>query len=112
MPPLTLPSAYSPGMGRLVSAERTSLFGVTRRPLTEVRLRIDSLIAAEVPYVLLWQSDSTRLLYWNKFGMPGKPLGIYGNESAILSYWWHDVDRAEELKWATGEGKCLPTTTD
>ena len=41
-----------------------------------------------------------------------KPLGIYGNESAILSYWWHDIDRAEELKRAMGEGKCLPTITN
>jgi len=59
--------------------------------------RIDSLIAAEVPYVLLWNTDETRLLHWNKFGMPKTCLTRFGREEDILSYWWYDADRAEEL---------------
>ena len=31
----------------------------------ETYRRIDALVAAEVPYVLLWMTDSTRLVYWN-----------------------------------------------
>ena len=98
-----------PEVDRIIEQEKSMATFAER---ADAYRRIDKLVTDAVPYVLLWHTAEHRLLYWNKFGMPGKPLGIYGNESAILSYWWHDADRAEELKWATGEGKCLPTTTD
>ena len=71
--------------------------------------RIDKLVSDAVPYVLLWQTDEHRILHWNKFGSPKIPLGVYGDESAVFSYWWHDPDRVEELERAEKEGKCLPT---
>ena len=98
-----------PEVDALIEREKT-MTSVAEREA--VYRRIDRLVSDAVPYVLLWQTSEHRILYWNKFGMPEKPLGIYGNESAILSYWWHDVDRADELKRAMGEGKCLPTTTN
>ena len=71
--------------------------------------RIDALIAAEVPYVLLWQTDETRLLHWNKFGMPSTVLSRLGREEDVLSYWWYDIDRADELRQSVGERSFLPT---
>ena len=98
-----------PEVDRIIEDEK-GMMSVAER--ADAYRRIDKLVTDAVPYVLLWHTDEHRLLYWNKFGMPEKPLGIYGNESAILSYWWHDIDRAEELKRAMGEGKCLPTITN
>ena len=40
--------------------------------------------------------------------MPSQPLGTYGDEGAILSYWWYDLDRSEELDFAVREEVCLP----
>ena len=110
------------GTGRIVSGsiklDGQELVGAGEKVMktvaerTEAYRRIDKLVSDAVPYVLLWQTDEHRILYWNRFGSPEKPLGIYGDESAILTYWWHDQDRADELKMAIGEGKCLPTTTN
>ena len=70
--------------------------------------RIDALIAAECPYALLWNVDTVRLLYWNKFGMPKTVLSRYSDEEAILTYWWYNEDKAAELKEAMENHTCLP----
>ncbi len=98
-----------PEVDRIIEAEK-GMKTVSER--NEAYRRIDKLITDAVPYILLWHTDVHRLLYWNRFGLPKKPLGIYGDECAILSYWWHDPDRAEELGRAVKEGKCLPTITN
>ena len=70
--------------------------------------KMDALIAAEQPYVLLWQSDATRLLHWNKFGMPPTVLSPFEREDSILTYWWYDEDRVSELNWAMKSDGFLP----
>ena len=74
--------------------------------------KIDALVAAEVPYALLWQTDSTRILHWNKFGMPEGVLAPARREEAILVYWWYDEDRAEELGRAMDDGGFLPMVAE
>lgn len=74
--------------------------------------KMDARIAAAVPYVLLWQTDSTRLLYWNKFGTPAAVLSRLGREEAALSYWWYDIDKADELFRAIRSGGCLPSVPE
>ena len=91
---------------RLIEAEKG--FDKASARLDAYR-RIDALIAAEVPYVLLWHTDETRLLYWNKFGMPRTVLSRFGREEDVLSYWWYDQDRAEELKRSVSDSGFLPT---
>ena len=71
--------------------------------------RIDKILTDKVPYVLLWNTDKTRLLYWNRFGMPKMPLGMYGREEAAVSYWWYDPDAAKELDDAMATGGFLPS---
>ena len=73
---------------------------------------IDRLVAAETPYAFLWMTAETRLLYWNKFGTPQTILGKYSDEEGILTYWWYDVDRAEELERAQAERTCLPVVPE
>ena len=91
---------------RLIAAEKGMDDAAAR---LDVYRKIDSLVAAEVPYVLLWQTDSTRILYWNKFGMPKTVLSPYEREESALCYWWYDADRAEELERAISENGFLPT---
>jgi|LakMenEpi03Aug12_release.lakeMendotaPanAssembly.Ray.scaffolds.fasta_scaffold84331_3 microcin C transport system substrate-binding protein len=70
--------------------------------------QIDGVLAASVPFVLLWNSDATRLLYWDKFGMPDTVLSKYGTEGDVVAYWWFDPDSAADLKAAMAAGKPLP----
>lgn len=69
---------------------------------------IDTILAGEVPYILLWYIDYSRLLYWNKFGMPEHVLSKYGNENAALAYWWSDPDALADLEAAQAAGTPLP----
>ena len=73
---------------------------------------IDALITAKVPYAFLWHVDETRLLYWNKFGMPKTVLDRFSGEEAVLTYWWYDDDRARELADAMAAHACLPSVPE
>ena len=94
-----------PEIDRLIEEEKGMMSVAEREAAYR---KIDKLIYDAVPYVLLWNTSEHRLLYWNKFGMPASPLGIYGDEGALLTYWWYDVDRADELDFAIREDVCLP----
>jgi len=90
---------------RLIVAEKGFLKASDR--LNAYR-KIDALVAAEVPYVLLWQTDSTRILYWNKFGMPKDVLSPAEREESVLAYWWYDADRVAELEHSMASDGFLP----
>jgi len=85
-----------------------------QRPLFNVRERnaicreIDRILCEAFPYVLLWNINYTRLLYWNKFGTPSTVLPKYGDESSAYWYWWADPDSAADLKDAVEAGLMLP----
>jgi microcin C transport system substrate-binding protein len=89
----------------LIDAQRTE-FDVTKRH--EIVRRIDALLTRDIPYVLLWNKSDTRLLWWNKFGMPEAPLGKYGDERSAHAYWWHDPDSTADLARAMKTGRALP----
>jgi len=91
-----------------IESQKTE-FDPTRRNAT---LReIDAVLAASVPFILLWNTDATRLLYWDKFGMPDTVLSKYGGEGAVVAYWWFDADSAADLKAAIAAGQPLPPRT-
>jgi microcin C transport system substrate-binding protein len=69
---------------------------------------IDRIITAECPYVLLWNINCTRLLYWDKFGTPPTVLSKFGDEMSALSLWWFDPDSAADLDQAMKTGQHLP----
>jgi len=69
---------------------------------------IDALVTEQVPYALLWSIRETRLLHWDKFGMPPTVLSKFGDERSLLSYWWYDADTAAELKAAMAAGDMMP----
>ena len=90
----------------IIAAEKSM---ETMKERTEAYRKIDFLVAAEIPYAFLWQTDETRLLYWNKFGTPDTVLSRYSNEDCIFTYWWYDEDKAAELESAMKSGACLPS---
>ena len=90
---------------RLINLEKGE-FSVEKR--MDYYRQMDSIFAANMPYILLWNTSQTRLLYWNKFGMPKAVLGKYGTETAAVRYWWYDEDAAEELEEAISSNSFLP----
>lgn len=69
---------------------------------------IDQLVVREHPYILLWNNNYSRLLFWNKFGMPSTVFAKYDNESCIPWLWWSDEDSTAELQDAMRQGSALP----
>jgi len=86
--------------------KQKSIFDVTAR--NAICRDIDRLVYAAHPYILLWNLNYARLLYWNKFGTPPTVLGKYGNESAAYWLWWHDEDNEADLKQAMQDNSTLP----
>ena len=84
----------------------TDMFSVEERHA--VIREIDEIIYEETPYVLLWNIDYVRLLYWNRFGMPDHILGKYSDEWAAVDYWWADEFQGDDLKAAVEAGETLP----
>lgn len=89
----------------LIEKQKT-IFDVEKRHA--IVKQIDQIIYKQYPYVLLWHLPSTRLLYWNKFGMPKNPLGRYGGESFATDYWWYDAQKHAELEKAMKDKRSLP----
>jgi len=89
----------------LIEAQRTEM-DITKRH--EIVKQIDAVLSRDIPYVLLWYKKATRLLSWNKFGMPDNPLGKYGGESAAYSLWWADPDAEADFTHARETDRVLP----
>ena len=59
---------------------------------------IDGIVAREYLYALGWFLASTRVLYWNKFGMPDQVLDKTGDQRSIVSLWWYDEEKDRILQ--------------
>ncbi|MCP4104633.1 MAG: ABC transporter substrate-binding protein [Desulfobacteraceae bacterium] len=94
----------NPQVDELIEKQKT-IFDVNKR--NEICRQIDQLIYKDFPYVLLWNINYTRLLYWNKFGTPDWILSKHGNESSAYAYWWFDEDSAADLRDAVKAGRTL-----
>jgi len=89
-----------------------------QKPLFDVNARhaicreMDGIITRACPYILLWNLNTSRLLYWNKFGTPPTVLSRHGTASSASTYWWFDEDSAAELKDAMDSKAPLPSRPD
>lgn len=81
-------------------------FDIQKR--NDILRKIDKQLTDDVPYVLLWNLDYKRMLYWNRFGMPDHVLGKFGDDGATRAYWWMDYDADADLEQAMTDGKKLP----
>ena len=69
---------------------------------------MDGLIHREHPYMLNWYAPFSRVLYWNRFGMPPFYLSKMGDMDDILTLWWFDPEKDRALKEAMNTDKPLP----
>ncbi len=88
----------------LIEKQKT-IFDINKR--NKILREIDSIIYKNCPYVLLWNINYIRLLYWNKFGTPETVLSKYGDQSSALVYWWLDKNSLDDLKDAINQKKEL-----
>lgn len=95
----------NPAVDALIEAQRTEMDVQKRHAMVR---RIDEQLTRDVPYILLWNKNDTRLLWWNKFGMPADPLGKYGDERSAYNLWWYDPDAAADLAHARTTDRMLP----
>lgn len=94
-----------PDVDALIERQKTE-FDLARRH--DLLRELDRRVYEQVPYVLLWNLNYERLLYWNKFGMPPTVLGKYGDERAAYGYWWDDEDTRAELASAMSKKRPMP----
>ncbi|WP_290960261.1 extracellular solute-binding protein [Fibrobacter sp.] len=89
----------------LINLQKTE-FDLAKR--NEILKALDNRLAEIVPYVLMWQCDHHRILYWNRYGMPEKVLDRFNREDAIPVYWWLDPEKSKKLDAAMKSGESLP----
>ncbi|PWJ64078.1 MULTISPECIES: extracellular solute-binding protein [unclassified Fibrobacter] len=89
----------------LINLQKTE-FDLAKR--NEILKALDNRLAEIVPYVLMWQCDHHRILYWNRYGMPEKVLDNFNREDAIPVYWWLDPAKSAALDKAMKENSSLP----
>ncbi|MCP4402685.1 MAG: ABC transporter substrate-binding protein [bacterium] len=68
---------------------------------------LDGLVYQEHPYVLNWYGPFTRVLYWNRFEMPESYFSKFGDSDDILSMWWYDEEKVQQLKETMKKGTPL-----
>ena len=95
----------NPEVDTMVDALRTE-FDINKRHA--IVREIDTILANDIPYVLLWNLNYRRLLFWNKFGTPKTVLPKFSGEAGAYSYWWYDEDSAADLEYARETGEPLP----
>lgn len=96
-----------PEIDRLIESQKLEMDLGKRN---EILRKIDDRLTQIMPYILLWQSDHNRLLYWNRFGTPDYILDKYNREDAAIPYWWFDADKSRALNEAMKSGKDLPAS--
>ena len=87
----------NPEVDAMIDGLRTE-FDIHKRHAT-IR-EIDAILANDIPYVLLWNLNYRRLLYWNKFGIPDTVLPKHSGEAGAYLFWWYDEDSAADLEYA------------
>jgi microcin C transport system substrate-binding protein len=95
----------NPKVDELIERQKTMFDVAARHAIVR---EIDALLCADAPYILLWNINYTRLLYWNRFGTPPQVLSKYGDEGSSYWYWWFDEDSAADLQRAMEAGQPLP----
>ncbi len=100
-----LPGVKDKLVDSLIVAQKTEMDLAKRN---EINIAIDNRLTAIIPYVLLWQADNHRILYWNRFGHPKSVFDKFGREESILAYWWVDPAKDQALSQAKSAGTALP----
>jgi len=82
----------------------------------ELAQQIDAILVSNYLMALNWYTDNTKILYWNKFGMPDFVIsGVsYSGEitfrflETIATFWWYDEKADKALQEARKKNIPLP----
>lgn len=99
-----LPGLKDKMIDSLINLQKTEMDLAKRNEILRV---LDTRLSEQLPYVLLWQADHHRILYWNRFGHPASVFDKFGREEAILAYWWFDAAKDQKLTEARKNGAAL-----
>jgi microcin C transport system substrate-binding protein len=88
----------------LIDAQKTEMDLNKRNAILTL---IDNRLNQINPYVLLWQADHNRILYWNRFGTPAYVYDKFDREDCITTYWFVDPDKDKALQDAMKSGATL-----
>jgi microcin C transport system substrate-binding protein len=102
---MNYPGFKNPQVDSLIEEQKTELDLGKRN---DIDRQIDGQLAGLYPYVLMWEPDNHRLLYWNRFGTPKYVLSKYGDERDAFTYWWYDPAKAAALDDAMKRNVSLP----
>lgn len=58
---------------------------------------IDGIVAKEHHFILEWDAPFQRIGYWNRFGHPEGYLSRTGDYRDILSLWWFDAQKEQQI---------------
>ncbi|MEM9445817.1 MAG: extracellular solute-binding protein [Verrucomicrobiota bacterium] len=100
-----IPGIENEEIDQLIEKQK-SIMDIDQR--NEIIKEIDLELIDTIPYILLWQSDRHKLLYWNRFGTPKTILDKFNREDSALVYWWFDQDKADALLKAQQSNSALP----
>ena len=103
------PGVKDTAIDRLIDLQKTEM-DIDKR--NDILRRIDKRLCEIVPYVLLWQADHNRILYWNKFGTPRYVFDKFNREDCIVTYWWFDRTKNELLQKAMKADRSVPRSPE
>lgn len=90
-----LPGVEDAIIDSLIEGQRTEM-SLDKR--NDILKEIDKRLNEIIPYVMMWQADHNRLLYWNRFGTPKYVLDKFNREDIIPTYWWIESEKDKQLK--------------
>jgi len=68
-----------------------------QRKRVEIIREVDGILANAHHYILEWDAPFQRIAFWNKFGYPEGHLTRVGDSRDIVSLWWRDPRKEQEL---------------
>lgn len=98
-----LPGYQNPAVDRLIDS-LPAIFDAQQR--LAIIKQIDGLIYKDVPYLLFWTTDHSKIFYKNIFAMPKTVFAKYG--SGIIRYWRFDPEKVKKYREAVRTGRALP----
>jgi microcin C transport system substrate-binding protein len=61
---------------------------------------LDGIVTSQHHYLLEWSAPYTRMVFWNKFGMPESVLTRLGDYREPPGLWWFDPEKSRQLEAA------------
>lgn len=98
-----LPGYANPEVDRLIDSLPANFDADQRLAIIK---QIDQKIYREVPYILFWESTSTKIFYKNIFGTPKTVFPKYS--SGIIRNWWYDPVKVKQYQEAVKKRRALP----